>query len=74
MCRDSRLTKDERSGVARAPGGAAEPKSMEIMSAVFVADWAVVVSAAEEDTISERTATAVDAVRCMMVDVGVSSS
>lgn len=56
--------------MARAPGGAPAPKSIEMASPVVVADWAVVVSAAEDDATSERSATAVDAVRYMMMDVG----
>lgn len=60
---------DARSGVARAPFGAPAPRLIETAFAVVVAGWAVVVSAAREDATSERRATAVDAVKCMVVDL-----
>lgn len=55
--------------MARAPFGAPAPRLIEAASAVVVPDWAVVVSAAQEDATMERKATAVDAVKCMVVDV-----
>ena len=42
---------------------------IEAAFAVVVPDWVVVVSAARENVTRERSATAVDAVKCMMVDM-----